>query len=160
MESKGRWAKIAGFLGVIASLLVVADEIKQPSDIAIAEVYQQREGGSMTNVGLVVYTRDETQGGFESKWSHSTNGSGTGRLTGGPVKGIAGTYKAVYFNEQGKEKFSIDLIIKNQGDHYALTYTMDGETICIGLGNEVSGKLVAGYSFVDEKWLDRPQPQP
>jgi hypothetical protein len=110
----------------------------------------------MTNVGVVVYTPGKSQGAFDTKWSHSTNGSGTGRLTGGPVKGIAGTYKAVYFDEQGKEKFSLDLIIKNQGDHYGLTYTMDGETICIGLGNEVSGTLVAGSSFVDEKWLDHP----
>ena len=110
----------------------------------------------MTNVGVVVYTRGKSQGAFDSNWSHSTNGSGTGRLTGGPAKGIAGNYKAVYFDEQGKEKFSLDLIIKNQGDHYALTYKIDGETICLGLGNEVSGNLVAGYSFVDERWLDRP----
>jgi hypothetical protein len=110
----------------------------------------------MTNVGVVVYTRGKSQGAFDSNWSHSTNGSGTGRLTGGPAKGIAGNYKAVYFDEQGKEKFSLDLIIKNQGDHYALTYTIDGEIICVGLGTEVSGNLVAGYSFADEKWLDRP----
>jgi hypothetical protein len=110
----------------------------------------------MTNVGVVVYTRGKSQGAFDTKWSHSTNGSGTGRLTGGPVKGIAGTYKALYFDEQGKEKFSLDLIVQNEGDHYTLTWTMDGETICIGMGNEVSGTLVAGYSFVDVKWLNRP----
>jgi hypothetical protein len=114
----------------------------------------------MTNVGVVVYTRGKSQGTFDTKWSHSTNGSGTGRLTGGPVKGIAGTYKALYFDEQGKEKFSLDLIVQNEGDHYTLTWTMDGETICIGMGmgmgNEVSGTLVAGYSFVDVKWLNRP----
>ena len=109
-----------------------------------------------TNVGVVVYTPSKSHGTFDSKWSHSTNGSGTGRLIGGPIKGIAGNYKAVYFDEQGREKFSLDLIIENQGDHYALTYKMDGETICIGLGNEVSGNLVAGYSFVHEKWLVRP----
>ncbi len=113
-------------------------------------------GSSMTNVGVVVYTRGKSQGTFDTKWSHSTNGSGTGRLTGGPVKGIAGTYKALYFDEQGKEKFSLDLIVQNEGDHYTLTWTMDGETICIGMGNEVSGALVAGYSFVDVKWLNRP----
>ena len=110
----------------------------------------------ITNVGVVVYTPGKSPGTFEAKWSHSTNGSGTGRLTGGPVKGIAGKYKSVYFDEEGKEKFSLDLIIENQDDHYALTYAIDGETICIGLGNEVSGNLVAGYSFVDEKWLDSP----
>ena len=110
----------------------------------------------MTNVGVVVYTRGKSQGTFDTKWSHSTNGSGTGRLTGGPVKGLAGTYTALYFDEQGKEKFSLDLIVQNEGDHYTLTWTMDGETICIGMGNEVSGTLVAGYSFVDVKWLNRP----
>ena len=109
----------------------------------------------MTNVGVVVYTPGKSQGEFDSKWSHSTNGSGTGRLTGGPVKGIAGNYKALYFDEQGRDKFSLDLMIENQGDHYVLTYKMDGKTICIGLGCEVSSNLVAGYSFVDEKWLDR-----
>ena len=47
-------------------------------------------------------------------------------------------------------------MVQNEGDHYTLTWTMDGETICIGMGNEVSGTLVAGYSFVDDKWLNRP----
>ena len=109
-----------------------------------------------TNVGVVVYTPGESHGTFNAKWSHSTNGSGTGRLTGGPVKGIAGTYKAIYFDELGKEKFSLDLIVHNEGEHYTLTWTMDGETVCIGIGNEVSGALVAGYSFVDVKWLNHP----
>jgi hypothetical protein len=44
----------------------------------------------MTNVGVVVYTPGKSQGEFDSKWTHSTNGSGTGGLTGGPAKGIAG----------------------------------------------------------------------
>jgi len=110
----------------------------------------------MTNVGVVVYTPSESQGTYDNKWSHSTNGSGTGQLTGGPVEGIAGTYKALYFDERGEEKFSLDLIIQNEGDHYTLTWTMDGETISIGIGNEIGSTLVAGYSFVDPKWLDLP----
>jgi len=110
----------------------------------------------MTNVGVYVCTRGKSQGTFDTKWSHSTNGSGTGRLTGGPAKELAGTYTALYFDEQGQEKFTLDLIVQNEGDHYTLTWTMDGETISIGMGNEVSGALVAGYSFVDVKWLDRP----
>ncbi|QFU75128.1 hypothetical protein EY643_05395 [Halioglobus maricola] len=39
-ESKtGRWAQALGFLGVIASLLFVAYELKQSRDIATADVY-------------------------------------------------------------------------------------------------------------------------
>ena len=113
-------------------------------------------GSSMTNVGVVVYTRGKTQGSFYTKWSHSTNGSGTGRLTGGPLKGIAGTYKALYLDDQGKEKFSLDLNIQKQGDKYALTWTMNDEIVAVGIGNEVRSTLVAGYSFVDVKWLSRP----
>ncbi len=42
----------------------------------------------MTNVGIVVYTRGEIDGNFDTRWSHSTNGSGTGQLTGGDKVGI------------------------------------------------------------------------
>lgn len=38
----GRWAQAAGFLGVTASLLFVAYELKQSRDIAVAEIYQQK----------------------------------------------------------------------------------------------------------------------
>ena len=110
----------------------------------------------MTNVGVVVYTRGKSQGTFDAKWSHSTNGSGTGRLTGGPVKGFAGTYKALYLDDQGREKFSLDLSVQIKGGQYALTWATNGETVCIGIGHDVSDTLVAGYSFVDAKWLQRP----
>ena len=121
---------------------------------AIAHAQDNAPLAMKTNVGVVVYTPGESHGTFDTKWSHSTNGSGTGRLTGGPDKGIAGNYKAIYFDELGKEKFSLDLIVHNEGDHYTLIWSMDGETVCIGIGNEVSGTLVAGYSFVDVKWLN------
>jgi len=109
----------------------------------------------MINVGVVVYTQGESPGMYDAQWSHSTNGSGTGRLTGGPASGVEGIYKALYFDEQGKEKFSLNLTIRNQGDQYALAYTLDGETICTGLGKLVGDSLVAGYTFSDAKWLDR-----
>jgi len=38
----GRWAQAVGFLGVTASLLFVAYELKQSRDIAVAEIYQQK----------------------------------------------------------------------------------------------------------------------
>jgi hypothetical protein len=38
-STTGRWAQALGFLGVIASLLFVAYELKQSRDIATAEVY-------------------------------------------------------------------------------------------------------------------------
>ena len=113
-------------------------------------------GNSMTNVGVAVYTRGKSQGSFDTKWSHSTNGSGTGQLTGGPLKGIAGTYKALYLDDQGKEKFSLDLSVQNKDGQYVLTWTMNGEIVAVGIGNEVNSTLVAGYSFVDVKWLNRP----
>ncbi len=110
----------------------------------------------MTNVGVVVYTRGESNGTLDAKWSHSTNGSGTGRLTGGPSGEFAGSYRAIYFDDHGKEKFSLDLNVQNKGDHYDLIWSMMGETVSIGIGTVVSGTLVVGYSFVDVKWLSRP----
>jgi len=110
----------------------------------------------MTNVGVVVYTRAESNGTLDARWSHSTNGSGTGRLTGGPSTEFAGSYGAIYFDDHGKEKFSLDLIVQNKGDHYDLIWSMMGETVAIGNGTVVNGKLVVGYSFVDIKWLRRP----
>jgi hypothetical protein len=110
----------------------------------------------MTNVGVVVYTRGESNGTFDTKWSHSTNGSGTGRLTGGPTGEFVGSYKAIYLDEHGKEKFSLDLDVQKKGDHYDLVWCMKDETVAIGIGTVVSGSLIAGYSFVDVKWLNRP----
>ena len=108
----------------------------------------------MINVGVVVYTPGESPGTYDTQWSHSTNGSGTGRLTGGPVSGVEGIYKALYFDEQGKEKFSLELTVRNEDDHYALNWTLDGETISTGLGKLVGDSLVAGYTFKDAKWLN------
>ena len=110
----------------------------------------------MTNVGVVVYTRSASNGTFDAKWSHSTNGSGTGRLTGGPSGAYAGSYGAIYFDEHGKEKFSLDLNVQKIGDDYDLIWSMKGETVAIGIGTVVNGNLVVGYSFVDVKWLRRP----
>jgi hypothetical protein len=110
----------------------------------------------MTNVGVVVYTRGESNGSLDAKWSHSTNGSGTGRLTGGPSGEFAGSYQAIYFDDQGNEKFSLDLNVQNKGDHYELIWSMMGETVTIGIGTVVNDTLVVGYSFVDVKWLSRP----
>ncbi len=108
----------------------------------------------MINVGVVVYTPGESPGIYDSHWSHSTNGSGTGQLTGGPVSGVEGMYNALYFDEQGKEKFSLELTVSNEDGHYALIWTLDGETICTGLGKLVGDSLVAGYTFTDAKWLN------
>ena len=110
----------------------------------------------MTNVGVVVYTRGESNGTFDTKWSHSTNGSGTGQLTGGITGRIAGSYTAIYFDDHGKEKFSLDLSVQNKGDNYDLVWSMEGETVAIGTGTVVGDALVAGYSFEGVKWLDRP----
>ena len=110
----------------------------------------------MTNVGVVVYTRGKSNGTFDTKWSHSTNGSGTGRLTGGVTGRVAGSYRAIYFDDHGKEKFSLDLKVQKKGDHYDLVWSMEGETVAIGAGTVVGDTLVAGYSFDGVKWLDSP----
>jgi len=110
----------------------------------------------MTNVGVVVYTRGESNCTFDAKWSHSTNGTGTGRLTGGHSGEFVGSYGAIYFDDHGKEKFSLDLNVQKKGDYYDLIWSMKGETVAIGNGTVVNGNLVAGYSFVESKWLRRP----
>lgn len=107
-----------------------------------------------TNVGVVVYTPGESNGTFDAKWSHSTNGSGTGRLIGGPSGEYAGSYRAIYFDDLGKEKFSLELKVQKKGDHYHLVWSMAGETVAIGTGTVVNDTLVAGYSFDGNKWLD------
>jgi len=110
----------------------------------------------MTNAGVVVYTRGESSGTFDAKWFHSTNGSGAGLLTGGIAGRVAGSYRAIYFDDHGKEKFSLDLKVQKKGDHFDLVWTMEGETVAIGTGTVVSDTLVAGYGFDGVKWLDRP----
>jgi hypothetical protein len=110
----------------------------------------------MINVGVVVYTRGKTNGTFDTKWSHSTNGSGTGRLTGGVTGKVAGSYRAIYFDDHGKEKFSLDLNVQKKGDYYDLVWSMESETVAIGTGMIVNDTLVAGYSFDGVKWLEHP----
>jgi hypothetical protein len=140
---------------IIAALLIFSIALSRAdlsSQVSIEEI--------MTNVGVVVYTRSESNGTLDAKWSHSTNGSGTGRLTGGSPGEFAGSYDAIYFDDHGKVKFSLDLNVQNKGDHYDLIWNMkgegEGETVAIGIGTVVNGNLVVGYSFVDVKWLRRP----
>ncbi len=137
---------------LIISALVIFSIASSRADLSGQESIEE----TMTNVGVVVYTRGESNGTLDAKWSHSTNGSGTGRLAGGPSGEFAGSYEAIYFDDHGKVKFSLDLNVQNKGDHYDLVWSMKGETVCIGIGTVVSGTLVAGYSFVDVKWLNRP----
>ncbi len=138
---------------LIISVLLIYSITSSMADLAGQESIEKK----MTNVGVVVYTRSESHGTLDAKWSHSTNGSGTGRLTGGPSTEFAGSYNAIYFDNHGKEKFSLDLDVQSEEDHYDLIWSMKGETVAIGNGTVVSGNLVVGYSFVDVKWLRRPQ---
>jgi hypothetical protein len=137
---------------LIISALVIFSIASSRADLSGQESMEE----IMTNVGVVVYTRGESNGTLDAKWSHSTNGSGTGRLTGGRSGEFAGSYRALYFDDHGKEKFSLDLNVQNKGDHYDLIWSLMGETVSIGIGTVVSGTLVVGYSFVDVKWLRRP----
>ena len=66
---------------------------------------------------------------------------------------LGGAAKDARFAEaalNGHEEEIWDLLQRSWGND------MDYGIICVGLGTEVSGNLVAGYSFADEKWLDRP----
>jgi hypothetical protein len=137
---------------LIISALVIFSIAYSRADLSGQESIEE----IMTNVGVVVYTRSESNGTLDAKWSHSINGSGTGRLTGGPSGEFAGSYGAIYFDDHGREKFSLDLNVQNKGDHYDLIWSMKGETVAIGIGTVVNGNLVVGYSFVDVKWLSRP----
>ena len=49
----GRWAQVLGFLGVIASLLFVAYELKQSRDIATAELYLATKQLEMESMGFL-----------------------------------------------------------------------------------------------------------
>ncbi len=137
---------------LIISALVIFSIASSRADLSGQESIEE----ILTNVGVVVYTRGESNGTLDAMWKHSTNGSGTGRLTGGPSGEFAGSYRAIYFDDHGKEKFSLDLNVQNKGDHYDLIWSMKGETEAIGIGTVVNGNLVVGYSFVDVKWLRRP----
>ena len=138
---------------LIISALVIFSIASSGAELSGQEAIEEK----MTNVGVVVYTRHEANGTLDARWSHSTNGSGTGRLIGGPDTGFAGSYGAIYFDENGSVKFSLDLIVQDKGDHFDLIWSMTGETVAIGNGTVVNGNLVVGYSFVDIKWLRRPQ---
>jgi hypothetical protein len=52
------------------------------------------------------------------------------------------------------ESDMLAILESTEGVSSILTWTTDGDAV--GIGNEVSGTLVAGYSFVDDKWLDTP----
>lgn len=137
---------------LIISALLIFSISSSWADLAEQESIEERR----TNVGVVVYTRNESNGTFNAKWNHSTNGSGTGQLSGGPSGEFAGDYKAIYFDDHGKEKFSLDLNVQNKEDHYGLTWSIKGEIMAIGIGTAVGDTVVVGYSFVDVKWLNRP----
>jgi len=101
----------------------------------------------VVNVGVVIYTRGETSGTLIAKWSHAINGSGTGISKGGPPEGFAGGYHTIYYDENGNEKLTCELLIETNGGAYDLSWIRDGEVLINGIGMDVTDGLIAGYRF-------------
>ncbi len=104
----------------------------------------------MIDIGCVLYQKGDEPGTLYAKWCHSYSGSGTGKATGGPVKGFTGRYRLRYFDNAGNVDADVELDIQKKGDFYELSWMKDGEEIDKGIGMEIAGGLAAGWRGINE----------
>ena len=102
----------------------------------------------MTNIGFVLYKKNDAPGVMNAKWCHSDYGIGTGIATGGPVEGFEGDYHIRYFDDTGNIQADRDLEIKKDGDFYKVSWLSNGKITAVGIGMENSEGLSVGYRDV------------
>ena len=104
----------------------------------------------MEDIGVVIYSKGEEPGSLTAKWHHKQRGSGTGKATGGPPEGFPGTYKIVYFDQNGRQLSEWDLYIEQQGDYFDLAWLSNGVVKVRGIGMTALGGLAAGWHSATE----------
>jgi hypothetical protein len=97
------------------------------------------------NIGFVLYTKGDVPGTLKARWRYTTEYSGTGVATGGPVEGFAGRYHVRYFDEKGKFSDEYDLVIESHGDFYSGSWLTDGKVSASGLGMKVDEGVAIGW---------------
>jgi hypothetical protein len=109
-----------------------------------------QEDGSMQgpNIGFALYTRGDTPGTLDARWSYENAWSGSGQATGGPHEGFAGRYHIRYYLESGEFSDEYDLEIESTGELYDVRWLVDGEISAVGVGMEVGDRLAVGWRRV------------
>ncbi len=105
----------------------------------------------MTNIGFVLYKKNDKTGEMSAKWCHSDYGNGTGIATGGPVDRFEGHYHIRYFDDSGNVQTDRELEIEKNGDNYKVSWFNNGKISAIGIGMENSEGLSVGYRDVADK---------
>ena len=105
----------------------------------------------MTNIGFVLYKRNDESGVMNAKWCHSDYGNGTGIATGGPTEGFEGHYQIRYFDDMGNVQADRELEIKKDGDYYKVSWLNNGKITAVGIGMENSEGLSVGYRDIAVK---------
>ncbi|MGH8136659.1 MAG: hypothetical protein ACREVV_00485 [Steroidobacteraceae bacterium] len=102
------------------------------------------------NIGFVLYTKADTPGTLNARWTYANTYSGKGVATGGPKEGFAGRYHVRYFYENGKFSDEYDLVIEKEktGDLYNASWITNGKVSASGVGMEVENGLALGWRRV------------
>jgi len=103
-----------------------------------------------TNVGFVLYTKSHAPGTLNARWLFGENYRGPGIATGGPREGFAGKYHVRYFYENGEFSDEYDLVIEKEGDIYIVSWIVNGEVVCNGVGMEVEDGLAVGWRRIKD----------
>lgn len=107
------------------------------------------------NIGFVLYTRSDTPGTLNARWTYANRYSGPGVATGGPISGgFVGRYHVRYFLENGAFSDEYDLEIQRHapGDFYDVTWIANGTISARGVGMEVAGgnSLAVGWRRISD----------
>jgi len=113
-----------------------------------AAVAMSSEAQHALNIGFVLYTKGDTPGTLNARWTYQNVYSGKGLATGGPKEGFAGHYHVRYYDEQGKFSDEYDLVIEKAGAFYNASWITDGKVSAGGVGMEVGKGLAIGWRRV------------
>ena len=115
-----------------------------------AAVAMSSEAQHALNIGFVLYTKGDTPGTLNARWTYANAYSGKGVAIGGPKEGFAGHYHVRYFYENGKFSDEYDLVIEKEktGDLYNASWITNGKVSASGVGMEVENGLALGWRRV------------
>jgi hypothetical protein len=115
-----------------------------------ASVALASEARHALNIGFVLYTKGDTPGTLNARWTYANTYSGKGVATGGPKEGFSGHYHVRYFYENGKFSDEYDLVIEKEktGNLYNASWITNGKVSASGVGMEVENGLALGWRRV------------
>jgi hypothetical protein len=139
---------------VVASLTALAPAPGASSARSGAEAPVVSKADEPFNIGFVLYTKGNTPGTLNARWTYANAYSGAGLATGGPASGdFVGRYHVRYYLENGQFSDEYDLDIEKHGpggDLYDVTWISNGKVSAKGVGMEVpnGGGLGVGWRRV------------